>query len=92
MDGFCNFAQLLGLTLEIMGVIFMANAYMIVKDQSVIRMLFDALFRGPSAKMLASNVFDRSEDVLLSLQGLAFIGLGFLIQALAVIIIIIIIK
>ena len=81
--------QLLGLILEILGVLGMANAYLAVAQgsRSKLSLLLDALFRGPRARganRLQEAGFN-AEDRLRVLQGLGLIGLGFLFQAIGLI-------
>lgn len=90
--------QLLGLTLEIIGVLLMANLYVgLVSLLGAIPLLASALVKGKAARGAVYLLQDESpatsssagqpvnqDNKLTSLQGLAFIGLGFLIQAIGV--------
>jgi hypothetical protein len=84
MDVLCCSIQIIGLVIEIVGVTFMANSYVPVEKHSVIRVLFSGLFRGDLAKKVTHPAIFHSDDRIKGLQGLAFIGFGFLIQALGV--------
>ena len=77
--------QLIGLALEIAGVLLMANLYTgIVPLRQLVYLLFSALFRGAEAAGAVEMATLHLEDRLAALQGLAFIGLGFLLQAIGV--------
>lgn len=75
--------QLLGLGCEIAGVLLMANGHTgAVTRGGVARLLASALVRGATARGAAGIGHLSPENRLSSLQGLALIGLGFLLQTL----------
>jgi hypothetical protein len=74
--------QLLGLCLEVAGVLRMANGYTSsATPGGALRIVVSALVRGATARGAASIAHLSPEDRLKSLQGLAVVGLGFLVQA-----------
>ena len=73
--------QLVGLAAQLAGVLLMANGYTgLVRAGNVPRLLASALRRGAAARGAAELHSLTVEDKLRSLQGLASIGLGFLLQ------------
>jgi hypothetical protein len=83
-----SFLVLLGLGFDIWGVLLLANAYLgTARPRQRLRLLINALARGAAARG-AARAIDQlaTEDKLRSLQGLAFIGLGFVLQACGVLI------
>lgn len=83
MRAACVALQLLGLSCEIAGVLLMANGYTgAVTREGVVRLLASALVRGATARGAAAMGHLSTEDRLGSLQGLALIGLGFVLQTL----------
>jgi hypothetical protein len=73
--------QLAGLAAQLAGVLLMANGYTsLVTIRHVPRLLASALRRGNAARGAAELHHLTVEDKLRSLQGLALIGLGFLLQ------------
>lgn len=73
--------QILGLILDLVGVLQMANGYTRALPQSQIAfLLVNALRRGPLAKEAVQHQDLTREDRMNVLQGLAFVGLGFLLQ------------
>lgn len=78
---------LLGFGLEIWGILKMANGLMsLTKTRHVIPILWSALWKGPKAEGLVRALRLGTEDRRQSLQGLALVGIGFLIQALATVV------
>jgi len=82
-------AQLVGLGLEIVGVVLMTNAYLTPARgaTSRLRLLWSALFSSPTADG-AEVVYEAGfwqESYRGVLRGLALIGLGFVVQAVALI-------
>lgn len=83
-------AQLAGLLLEIVGVVLMANAYLTPARglRGRLRLLVSALLDSSTADG-AEVVYEagfRQESYRGVLRGLALIGLGFLVQAIALIV------
>lgn len=75
--------QVVGLLLQLAGVLLMANGYTnFVHPGDLVALLSSALWRGKSARGAAALQKLSQEKKLASLQGLAFVGLGFLVQAL----------
>ena len=72
--------QLISAICEIVGVILMAHSLLVTNMSAVVPLLCNALFRGASARGV-EFVPQQSERRTISLQGLAFIALGFFIQA-----------
>ena len=75
--------QLAGAVCEVAGVLLMANLYIGgVRLKQIVLVLLSALVRGDRARdaVAISDLISR-EDKLTSLQGLALIGLGFVLQA-----------
>lgn len=75
-----------GLIFEIVGVLLMANAYLKrASDSAVPMVLMSALWRGDTARGAAfpgrSDVEGEKRANLVALQGLAFIGVGFVFQS-----------
>ena len=74
--------QLSGSVFEIAGVVLMANGLIGAVDRrGVVRTLLDALRRGPRARGAVRMRELTPEDGLRALQGLAFVLVGFLLQA-----------
>jgi hypothetical protein len=77
--------QLLGLVMEIAGVLLMANVYTgIVPVRQLLFIMFSALVRGVEAAGAAEVAHLRVESRLAVLQGLALVGFGFFLQAIGV--------
>ncbi len=74
---------LLGLILEIVGVFFMANGYTrgVRGVLGKARVLVSALWRGGIAREATRMLQLTAEDARSVLQGIAYIGLGFVLQA-----------
>jgi hypothetical protein len=75
--------QLIGALSEIYGAILMANQYIATPKRdylALVTLLLDALSRGKISREATSGIFPVSDNKLTSLQGLAYIGLGFLLQ------------
>lgn len=74
--------DLIGLLLQIAGVLLMANGYTgMVRATHLPRLLLSALVRGPVARGAARVGTVTPEDRLRSLHGLSLVGVGFLLQA-----------
>jgi hypothetical protein len=73
--------QLLGSLFEITGAFLMANIYLRVYKYQKILAIISALWRGEKAEESTTIAGIVPERRLSSLQGLSFIGLGFLLQA-----------
>jgi hypothetical protein len=71
--------QLVGLIFEIVGVFFMARGLITTQTHNTPSLLLSALVRGKLAR--GSEWIPSIEKKAISLQGLALIGIGFLIQA-----------
>lgn len=84
MDTVCSLMQLVALVFEIIGVFYMANAYLIIEDESIIKMLWTAFFHGDLKRFGMHPAFCHSEDAEKVIRGLSFIGIGFLISAFAI--------
>ena len=76
--------QLASAVCEISGVILMANSLLVTTRIGIIRLLFSALYRGASARGI-EFVPEQLEIRTVSVQGLAFITLGFFLQAISAI-------
>jgi len=78
-----NLLVLLGLILEIAGVFFMANGYTrgVRGVLGKARVLASALWRGGLAREATRMLELTTEDARSVLQGIAYIGLGFVFQA-----------
>ncbi|MCP5426168.1 MAG: hypothetical protein H6970_14035 [Gammaproteobacteria bacterium] len=77
--------QLLGLSMEIVGVLLMANLYTgIVPWRQLLSILLSALVRGATAVGAVEVADLRAENKMAALQGLALVGGGFFLQALGV--------
>ncbi len=82
--------QMLGSVAEIAGVVLMANGYLSPArgETAKLQVLMSALFGGPSADG-AEEAYDAglsSESYRSVLRGLAVVGLGFLLQAVALLV------
>lgn len=76
--------QIIGSTLEVIGAYLIANLYFeTVTRRQIPIMLIHALWRGSKAKDGIALTGISEENKLISLQGIAFIGIGFLCQLLA---------
>ncbi len=76
--------QLVGLVLEIVGIVLMANGHTrAIYGRGRWWILVTALWRSGIAEEATRQLSLTVEDVRSVLQGLAFIGLGFLVQALS---------
>ncbi len=76
--------QIIGSTLEVIGAYLIANLYFeTVVGRQIPIMLIHAIWRGPKAKDAIALTGISKENKLISLQGIAFIGVGFLFQLLA---------
>ena len=73
---------MLGAFLEVTGVFLMAGAYLsAARTRNRLQILISALVRGDTAKgAVEASDLNKTHKVI-ALQGLAFIGLGFLCQA-----------
>jgi len=79
-----NSLQIIGSILEIIGIVLMSNLYWKnVYGKQIPYMLISALWRGESAKDGICLSDFSPEKRLFSLQGLALIGVGFLVQLIA---------
>ncbi len=77
--------QLLGLMMEIVGVLLMANSYTgIVPLRQLLFILFSALFRGATAAGAVEVAHLRLENKIAALQGLALMGFGFGLQTIGI--------
>lgn len=84
MEKSAAFLLIIGLGLELTGVIALARKYVrLVPVFEVPRLLFAALFRAPAARQAAEVQHLWVETTLDSLQGLALIALGFIFQTTA---------
>lgn len=72
--------SLIGLTFEIVGVVFMARKVTNVLLWQIPRVLISALWRGNIAKDVAGLAAFTPDDDVYFLQGLSFVALGFVIQ------------
>jgi hypothetical protein len=63
---------------ELIGVLMMSRRYINVGFLHGLQGLFSALWRGETANEIANIETLTREDVLLSLQGLSLIGIGFI--------------
>lgn len=79
--------QITGSTFEVAGAYLIANLYFeLVRGRQIPIMLIHALWRGSKAKDGIALTGISEENKLISLQGISFIGVGFLCQLLASII------
>jgi len=77
--------ELAALGLQVAGVLLMANGYTrVVATRDLPFLLLSALFRGKIARGAAQIGDLVAEDRLRALQGLALVGLGFMLQGGAV--------
>lgn len=72
--------QLVGAICEIIGVVLMTRSLLVIKIRSALRLLGSALIRGASARGV-EYIPEQPQSKMVSLQGLAFIALGFFFQA-----------
>jgi len=76
----------IGSVLEVLGVYKMANVYLTgILTASIPKVLFTAFFRGGKGKSVigAARIYKyNKEQVGMTLQGLSFVGVGFVLQAL----------
>ncbi len=72
--------QLAGLGLDLIGAFLLANGLLSGRPVVLPRILFSALYRGRVARGKVRVALSQ-EDHLKSLQGVAFIAAGFLVQA-----------
>lgn len=78
---------LFGFGLEIWGILKMANGLMsLTRTRHVVPVLWSALWKGSKAEGLVRAVRLGTENRHQSLQGLALVALGFLIQAVATVV------
>ena len=79
-------AQLLGLLMDLRGVLLMANGYTrVVPGSQTVHLLASALRKGDLAREAVRHRELTAEDRLAVLRGLAWIGLGFLVQLLGLV-------
>jgi hypothetical protein len=82
-----DWLSLAGIVLEIIGIIMMANSYLgAAKRRHWLPVLLSALVRGKQARGAVAARDINEDDGLLALQGLGLIALGFVSQALAILI------
>lgn len=74
-------ATFIGLAFQIIGVFLMATRYTNVRVSQIAKVMITALWRGKAAREGAQITNYSVEDALSSLQGLAFIALGFIVQS-----------
>lgn len=72
-------ASLLGGIFELIGVLLMSRRYINVEFFYSIQGLFSALWRGQTATDISKIEHFSVENSLLTLQGLSYIGVGFLL-------------
>ena len=77
-----HLSEVLGVMFEVTGVLLMANIYTRVLPHQVPLVLLSALWRGRAARDAANIVSLVQEKVMASLQGLAFMCIGFMLKAL----------
>ena len=73
--------EVAGVTLEVAGVLLMANVYTHVYVRQMPRVLVSALWRGSAARQAAGVAELFEERAIVSLQGLAVMCAGFLCKA-----------
>ncbi len=83
-----NWLTLMSASLEIVGVLLMANAYFKIAETGLEKLarctvgMFAALWRGDEGRYLAKSAeIANEESKITTLQGLGFVALGFIIQA-----------
>lgn len=88
----CALIQLVGLVFEIVGVFMMANAFRVAYSLiDSLKLLLSGLVRGKFARAIYRDEgIAQKEDKLATVQGLVLIGIGFIIQAVAVLVVIIV--
>lgn len=89
---FASVLQLIGGALALVGTFLVANIYLNVPTLSKPHALISALKRGHTAKQIADGfdlTVETKKRILIVLQGLAFIALGFVLQAVGMVIAII---
>jgi len=82
MNTFMDIISIIGGLFEIIGVYFMAERYLRLSIWDVACTMLVSLWRGQLAKENSQAAHFSGEDTTLSLQGLSYIGLGFLLQLL----------
>ena len=75
-----NILNIVAVSLELIGAIFLANHYLKVRTRKVPKVLFSALFGGEISKRAANLAQLADDDPIISLRGLAFLVLGFFVQ------------
>lgn len=75
-----NVLNIIAASLELIGAVLLANHYLKIRARKIPKVLLSALFGGKISKKAANLAQLADDNPVISLRGLAFLVLGFLVQ------------